>query len=322
MTRVHAESFLPAGLVLCGLALGCGVPKERHDKLVGDLRRDLTETQQRLSSKTTEATMLGDKLAKCERDAKGLERQLGGAKEDFARARKSHLDCLALVRGEAGKVGQLAQEIRDKEAEIYRRTEELKRSSAELAKKEEAIRALQAQVDRLRAIFTDLEQKLDSLVKSGKLTVKMRGGMLIVQLPERILFQTGRYNLKAEGKAAIESVAEILKTMKHRWQVAGHTDDVGNPKFNWRLSSRRASAVLRVMLDAGMPPEQVSMAGFGQYLPVAPNDTDDNKALNRRTELLLVPDLSELLSPIRPTVPSTGAHRAVPARSGWTLSAR
>ena len=306
MASLRLRSIVLGYTVFVLGAVACGVPKEQHDKLVGDLRRDLTETQQRLSTKSGEATTLGEKLARCEREAKSLTRQLGGTKEDFDRARKNHQDCLALVKGETGKVGQLAQEIRDKEAEIYKRTEELKRQTEELAKKEEAIRALQAQVDRLRAIFTDLEQKLDALVKSGKLTVKMRGGMLIVQLPERILFQTGRYNLKAEGKAAIESVAEILKTMKHRWQVAGHTDDVGNPKFNWRLSAQRAAAVLRVMLDAGMPPEQVSTAGFGQYLPVAPNDTDDNKAMNRRTELLLVPDLSELLSPIRPTVPTQG----------------
>jgi chemotaxis protein MotB len=96
--------------------------------------------------------------------------------------------------------------------------------------------------------------------------------------------------------------------MKHRWQVAGHTDNVGSAKLNWRLSVQRARAVLYVMLQAGMPPEQISTAGFGPYLPVAPNDTPENRAMNRRTELLLVPDLSELLSPIRPTVPSTGAR--------------
>jgi chemotaxis protein MotB len=302
----HALALWP--LLFCGTALSCGVPKEQHAKIVGDLKRELEDTQRGLTGKTTEAANLADKLGKCRADVKGLESQLATAKGDFENAKRNHKECLALVRGEAGKVASLAQEVRDKEAEIAKRLEELKRKGDEIATKEAAIKALQAQVDRLRAIFTDLEQKLDSLVKSGKLIVKMRQGLLIVQLPERILFPSGSARLKNEGKEAVVSVTEILKAMKHRWQVAGHTDDVGSPKLNWRLSVQRARAVLYVMLQAGMPPEQISTAGFGPYLPVAPNDTPENRAMNRRTELLLVPDLSELLSPIRPTVPSTGAR--------------
>lgn len=311
MTRPrHALRSSLATLAAAALALAagaCGIPKEQHAKMIGDLKNELQETQQKLDKKSTEATGLSDNLGKCRAQVKNLDGQLGGAKEDFAKAKQSIADCHKLIKGEAGKVAELAGEVRTKEAEIYKRTEELKRQADELKTKEEAILALRAQVERLRAIFTDLEQKLDALVKSGKLTVKMRQGLLIVQLPERILFATGQSKLKQEGKTAIESIAEILKGMKHRWQVAGHTDDVGRPEGNWGLSTRRAHAVLRVMLDAGMPAEQLSAAGFGQYQPVATNDSDDNRSLNRRTELLLVPDLSELLAPIRPITPSTGA---------------
>ena len=133
-----------------------------------------------------------------------------------------------------------------------------------------------------------------SMVAAGKLRVKMVEGMLVLQLAEKILFATGRWDLKREGKEAISQVAQILKGMNRRWQVAGHTDTVGRPAYNWRLSTRRALAVLKEMLKHGMPPKLVSAAGFGQYQPTAKNDTRDNKALNRRTEIMLVPDLREL----------------------------
>lgn len=284
----------------------CGVPKEQHAKIVGALRTDLEDTRRQLDGKTTQAASLGADLDKCTAKAKELGAQLGGAKEDFFKAKQSIADCHKLITGKAGEVATLAQEVRDKEAEVAKRDGELRTRQEELKTKEEAIAALRSQVERLRSIFTDLEQKLDSLVKSGKLTVKMRQGLLVVQLPERILFPSGSHKLKKEGQAAIESITEILKTMKHRWQVAGHTDDVGRAAFNWALSSRRAGAVLDVMLGAGMPAEQASAAGFGQYQPIAPNDNDDNRSQNRRTELLLVPDLSELLAPIRPTTNPTG----------------
>ena len=293
---------------LCAVALAaCGVPKEQHAKIVGDLKTDLENTRRSLDGKTTLASSLTSDLDKCRAKAKELDGQLGSAKEDFFKAKGSIGDCYKLIKGKAGEVATLAQEVRDKEAELAKRDTELKGRQEELKSKEEAIAALRAQVDRLRSIFTDLEQKLDSLVKSGKLTVKMRQGLLVVQLPERILFPSGSHKLKKEGIAAVESISEILKTMKHRWQVAGHTDDVGRAAFNWALSSRRARAVLNVMLESGMPAEQVSAAGFGQYQPIAPNDNDDNRSQNRRTELLLVPDLSELLAPIRATTTPTGA---------------
>jgi len=293
-------------LAVLALASACGVPKEQHAKIVGDLKTDLENTRQKLDGKTSQANGLSAELEKCTARAKDLDGNLRGAKGDFFKAKQSIADCHKLIKGKAGEVATLAQEVRDKEAEVAKRDGELKQRQEELKTKEEAIAALRAQVDRLRAIFTDLEQKLDSLVKSGKLTVKMRQGLLVVQLPERILFPSGSHRLKKEGKAAVESITEILKSMKHRWQVAGHTDDVGNARFNWALSSRRARAVLNVMLEAGMPAEQVSAAGFGQYQPIVPNDSDDNKSQNRRTELLLVPDLSELLAPIRPGTNPTG----------------
>lgn len=288
-----------AFIILCAFGgVGC-VTKAEHLRVQQGLQKEIADFRARLAAKTEETADLAGRLKGCEQLAKSLQEQLRDTKATLDRAQKNISECQGLIRGEAGKVAELSRELREKEAELHKRGLEVKRKEEELQASLVRIQLMQAQIDRLRSIFDDLQGKLQALVRAGKLTVRFWRGLLVVQLPERILFPTGSARLKAEGKEAIEGLTELLRAMKHRWQVAGHTDDVGSAAYNWQLSVRRALAVLKVMLDAGMPPEQVSAAGFGPYQPIAPNDSDENRSLNRRTELLLVPDLEELLKPIR-----------------------
>ena len=165
----------------------------------------------------------------------------------------------------------------------------------------EQIQKLEDVARKRKETFDRLRQSFQAMVNAGKLKVKMVNGMLVLQLAEKILFASGSSGLKREGKEAIEQVVAILKGMNRRWQVAGHTDDVGNATFNWKLSTDRALSVLTAMLKAGMPPELISAAGFGQYQPTAANDTKENKSLNRRTEIMLLPDLRELQLGYKPS---------------------
>lgn len=283
-----------AGLGALALMAGCGIPKEKHFQMKRQLTEQIQKCRKALELKGDEATELGAKLSGCRRQVADLNGLL--------RRNKETLDQLQRVaKGEAGKAIALGRELQAKEAALVHRTEALRKKEGALKSSMARIAALQGQIDRFRRIFEDLQNKLQSLVKAGKLTVQIVRGWLVVQLPERILFPLGSARLKKEGKAAIASLTELLKVMKHRWLVAGHTDDTGSAKYNWQLSLRRAMAVLQVMLDQGMPPELVSAAGFGQYQPVVPNDTKENRALNRRTEVLLVPNLEKLLAPVRPS---------------------
>lgn len=184
-------------------------------------------------------------------------------------------------------------------AELKRKEDEVKKKQAALASSLAKVKLLRKQIDGLRKVFDDLKDKLKSLVQAGNLKITMVEGRLVLQLPEKILFSSGRYSLKRAGKKAISKVTFYLKSMPYKWQVVGHTDSVGNPKYNWRLSSNRALSVLFVMLKNGMPNKQISLSGYGQYQPVAPNDTRENKALNRRTELVLVPNLSSIFSSVK-----------------------
>jgi chemotaxis protein MotB len=207
------------------------------------------------------------------------------------------------------KLAKKEQELKEKQSQFDKKQATFKKKNdkllAEIKQKQlalkaslERVRRLEKQINALKKIYTELTTRLRSLVKAGKLKIQMIRGLLVLQLPEKILFSSGRATVKSEGRRAITKVAQILKTLKYRWQVVGHTDSRGSASFNWKLSSRRALAVLFVMLKAGMPAEQMSFGGFGQYQPTAGNDTSANRSLNRRTELVLVPDLSDIYSAV------------------------
>ncbi len=172
--------------------------------------------------------------------------------------------------------------------------------SAELQAKLTRIRELEAVAARQKAVFDQLTKALDALVKSGKLTVSIVRGQFTVQMSEKILFDSGRYAIKPEAEETLTDLTNILRSVANRrFQVVGHTDTDGSADFNWKLSSNRSRAVTTYMIEQGMPPERLTFAGAGEYQPNVPNDSPEQKAQNRRIEIVLVPDLEELLAPLR-----------------------
>jgi len=169
------------------------------------------------------------------------------------------------------------------------------------------IAGLEAVAARQQAVFDQLRQALDALVRSGKLTVAIVRGQFTVQMPDQVLFDSGQYAIKEEAGATLRALNQILLSLPdRRYQVFGHTDTDGGPALNWKLSGDRSRAVVEYMVQDGMPAERLTFAGAGEYQPTAPNDTPDNKALNRRIEIVLVPDLEVLLAPLnRSDTPTT-----------------
>ena len=145
-----------------------------------------------------------------------------------------------------------------------------------------------------------LEAELNELIETETVFVGFRRGLLVIQLPNLILFETGRATVSEEGRDTVTEVGRAIAQIDgRRFLVAGHTDDrpIRSEQYpsNWELSMARGFAVLRVLLEAGVSPENVGAAGFGEYDPVAPNDSDEQRADNRRTEILLIPNLQRLL---------------------------
>jgi chemotaxis protein MotB len=122
---------------------------------------------------------------------------------------------------------------------------------------------------------------------------------MLVEMASAILFDSGSAKLSKEGEASIAEVAGILSDIPDRsFQVAGHTDNVPikNKRFksNWDLSAARAVSVVKHLVENGMALENVSAAGYAETQPMAPNDSEEGRAQNRRIEIVMQPNLDEL----------------------------
>ena len=163
--------------------------------------------------------------------------------------------------------------------------------------------------------FREMSKKLQKMVDAGKLGVRVRDGRLVMRLPQDVLFPSGSAQLSREGELSILEVAIILRQFPdRRFMVAGHTDNQPvskdtSYKDNWELAMARALVVARFMIEAKMKPENIVVAGYGEYDPIAKNTTPEGRRENRRIEIILLPDLSEL-----PTLPEDMAAQAVPAK--------
>lgn len=199
-----------------------------------------------------------------------------------------------------GEKGTCNQQLDRCQSELTAMKSQGKELDANLTSAIKRIEELEAIAAAQAAVFDNLRKQLDGLVQAGKLSVSIVRGQFTVQMADKILFDSGKYELKQDGKATLVELAKILGGLQGRsWQVSGHTDSDGGDDFNWRLSGNRSRVVLQFMLENGMPAERISFAGYGKFAPTAPNDTPENKTLNRRIEIVLIPDLDALLAPFK-----------------------
>lgn len=250
-------------MAVCMTLLGACVTSGTYDKKVEELNQSLarekTLGQQRdsLQKQIDEATLL---IA----DLKSRLQKLGQNVENLSTER-----------------GQLQQGLEDAKARL------------------EELRKQKAAAEARAATFRTLVEKLRSMIDSGQIKVTIRNGRMLLALPNDVLFDSGKTAVKNEGKEAIAKVAQVLSTIgDRRFLVAGHTDNVPikTAKFasNWELSTARAVEVVRLLIAGGMKPQVLGAAGYAEFDPVGSNDTPETKAQNRRIEIVLEPNLSDL----------------------------
>ncbi len=172
-------------------------------------------------------------------------------------------------------------------------------SLADAKKRLEELRKAQAAAEARAALYAELLKRLKSMVDAGELAIELREGRMVLKLPSDVLFDSGKADLKKAGKSTLEGVAAALKTVPRRFQVAGHTDDepikLSPYASNWELSTARALRVVSYLLTLGMEPQSLSAAGYGEFDPVAPNTTPEDRAKNRRIEITLQPQIAEMV---------------------------
>jgi chemotaxis protein MotB len=167
-----------------------------------------------------------------------------------------------------------------------------------------------AQLERIKQRFEVLRDKLKKLTDLG-LKVEIRRNRMVIRLPGDVLFASGDDKLRPEGKKVLDQVAEVIRNDKQLssryFQIAGHTDNKplkgGRFGDNWGLSAMRAREVLVYLITplgpkdggGGLSADRLHAAGYGDTDPVVKNDTDPDRQQNRRVELVLMPDVEEML---------------------------
>ena len=162
--------------------------------------------------------------------------------------------------------------------------------------------AMRREKDRLTMLARDLTATLGPLVKEGKVRVTQNSRGVSVEINASVLFAPGDAALTEISREALTAVAILLKNDPHQVQVEGHTDDVpiSNPLFpsNWELSAVRASSVVRLFIDSGMAPARLTAVGHGANVPVAPNDTPEGRARNRRVAVTIISALPDVTTEV------------------------
>lgn len=150
----------------------------------------------------------------------------------------------------------------------------------------------------LQNTYDQLVGALEQEIQRGELTITNLKGQLSVNLPNKILFDSGKTEVRAEGKKVLRSLGDIMTKFPDKaLLVEGHTDNVQISSrlretfpTNWELSTARANSVVHVLQDeVGLPGERLIAAGYSQYRPISDNDTAEGKAFNRRIQIQLVP---------------------------------
>ncbi len=161
----------------------------------------------------------------------------------------------------------------------------------------EKIKNLEDEVDRLSQIKAELEEKLKGM-KGVSLNLEERG--LVITFLDEILFDSGKAKIKPEAFSALDNVASVVTTKASDLNVGveGHTDNepirFSGWKTNWELSTARATSVLHYLIEKGVSPSKLSATGYGEFRPVASNDTVEGKRKNRRVEVVILPELKKM----------------------------
>lgn len=211
---------------------------------------------------------------------------------------KAELENSQTLRGE---LNSLSEEKSSVEDDLKKRAEQLDHSTKE---HEKTLTKLNTELEKQKENENKHKETMDDLKKEiddQRVKISQLNGVIKVQMENKILFPSGEAVVSEEGKSVLEKVASSFARIKQkRFRIEGHTDNVpiNNYRFpsNWELSATRAANVLHVILkNEGLEGKKFELVGMGEYHPVAANDTDENKALNRRIEILLIPNPEEVL---------------------------
>jgi chemotaxis protein MotB len=219
-------------------------------------------------------------------EADAISKQLAALTEENASLKKGIAD----LNGQRDNLSQSVSEKQKKIADLEAENTKLKENLAQLKKKSQ-------EVEAASNTYKNLVKEMKDEIAKGEITITELKGKLTMDVVDKILFASGEAKVKKEGLDVLKRVVDILKNMKNKnIRIEGYTDNVQIASnlakiypTNWELSAARALNVARYLQEQGIDPKIISATAFGEYQPLADNDTPEGRAKNRRIAIILLP---------------------------------
>ena len=195
------------------------------------------------------------------------------------------------IQENIAKNNALIKKIAIKETELLSRTERIDR--------------LEKIISSQKKILSDLKNRISEALLNyrGKgLSIKQRNGKVYISMENKLLFKSGKWNIELQGKQALMRLSKVLEENPDiSILIEGHTDNIpftskGTMESNWDLSTKRATAVVKILLENNnILPQNLTAAGKSEFVPIASNTTIEGRAANRRIEIILSPSLDKII---------------------------
>jgi chemotaxis protein MotB len=256
--------------------------------------------------KVEEGEKLSGELAALRSEYDTLERQKTSLDKEVAALKEDNQNLEEILQARSDTLSKNIVDLRGHVADLKKENDLLKEENKALKERNAALQsetqALERQrkeeMEEMRGTYENLLEDMKVEIEKGEITITQLRGKLKVNMVDEILFDSGKTTIKPQGLEVLERVGSILLDVKDKAiSIEGHTDDVPigaelskQYPTNWELSAVRATTVARYLQEKiGINPGLLSAIGYGEYQPVASNESDEGRAKNRRIEIVLVP---------------------------------
>ena len=251
----------------------------------------------------TQYTQVQGDLSACNDEKANLLRQKSALETDVANLNKQ-VELLKQNNTQALK------QLEDLSVITSTQAESIKKSMENIGAKDSYIQTLQQQMAHKDSLNMALVMNLKGAIgdmNDQDINIKVDKGVVYIDISDKLLFKTAKFDITSQAKTVLGKVATVLKNQPDiEYMVEGHTDNVeykggGYVLDNWDLSVKRATSVVRVLQkEYGLDPAKMTAAGRGEYKPIADNGTKEGKASNRRTRIVILPELDQFFKLLEP----------------------
>ncbi|TWP28738.1 hypothetical protein ETU09_05330 [Apibacter muscae] len=296
MKKIGISIFILVALTAC-------VPQAKYKDLEKKYYAALqgeSKNKQEIEAREADLKALTDQFSSLQAQQEALAQKKVQLDNEYADLQIEYTNKLKDLEDLKNKNSQISETALKEKQKIEG---ELAQAQGQLNQKIQRINELEGLINQQKESVSLLKKNLQTALKSyeGKgISVEEKDGYIYISMDNKLLFPSASWTVEAQGLKALHELSKVLAKDKNlNIIIQGHTDSDkyvgnGNIKDNWDLSVMRATAITKILQSEGISPEKMTASGRSQYAPIASNSNPTSKALNRRVDIIIAPNLSEI----------------------------